>query len=335
MLAQAGEEGILRNEMHDRPRRNVISLAGTSRREEGIGAVEKAYFGSSCSRDCNRPAPLFRQVRRSLHRLHLGVGAAVVVYICVVSLSGCIVLFEHELYGFFSPDPPLTPSDRQRRLSTAELVQAALWQYPYDRVVGVWDRRVSADVIAELWLEGEGGLRRRLFNPYSGADLGNAQPFSLQALGFLRDAHSNLLGGHFGRVANGIGSLVMVLLSVTAALLWLGNLKRSRVLSKRPATDLAERARKLHRRAGVWMIIFAAVWGATGACFAFPSFVHSFVGTAVGGEAIFEGLYALHSGSAGGWFAKTLWAACGLLTTLLAVTGALGLRRRAPKPLVD
>jgi uncharacterized iron-regulated membrane protein len=297
--------------------------------------VEKAYCGNSCSRDANRPGLPFRQVRRSLLRLHLGVGAAVVVYICLVSLSGCVVLFEHELYRFFSPDPALTASDRQQRLSATELVQAALGQYPHDRVVGVWDRKVSADVIAELWLEGDGRLRRRLFNPYSGADLGDAQPFSLQALGFLRDAHTNLLGGHWGRVANGIGSLVMVLLSLSGAFLWLGNLKRSHFLSKRPATDLAERARKLHRRTGAWMIIFAAVWGATGACFAFPSFVHGLVGSSFRGQAIFEGLYAIHSGSAGGWFTKALWAASGLLTSLLAVTGVMGLRRRAPKPLVD
>jgi uncharacterized iron-regulated membrane protein len=297
--------------------------------------VEKAFCGTSCTRDSNRPSPRLRRVRRSLLRLHLGVGAAVVGYICLMSLSGCVVLFEHELYRFFSPDPALISSDPQRRLSAAELMQAALWQYPHDRVVGVWDRKVSADVIAELWLEGEGGLRRRLFNPYSGADLGNAQPFSLQALGFLRDAHTNLLGGHWGRVANGIGSLVMVLLSLSGTFLWVGNLKRSRFLSKRPATDLAERARKLHRRTGVWMIIFAAVWGATGACFAFPSFVHSLVGAAFTDEAIFRGMYAIHSGSAGGWFTKALWAASGLLTSLLAVTGVMGLRRRAPKPLVD
>jgi uncharacterized iron-regulated membrane protein len=264
--------------------------------------VEKAYYG------------IFR---RSLLRLHLGVGAAVVVYICLVSLSGCIVLFEQELYGVFSPDPALTSSDHQRRLSAAELMQAAVWQYPHDRVVGVWDRKVSADVIAELWLEGDGRLRRRLFNPYSGADLGNAQPLSLQALGLVRDAHINLLGGHLGRVANGIGSLLMVLLSLSGAFLWLGNRKRSRFLSRRPATELPERARKLHRRTGVWMIVFAAVWGASGACFAFPSFVPNLVGSSFGGEVILEALYAIHSGSAGGWFTKMLWAASGVLTSLL------------------
>jgi uncharacterized iron-regulated membrane protein len=62
--------------------------------------------------------------------------------------------------------------------------------------------------------------------------------------------------------------------------------------------------------------------------------VHSIVGTPFGGEVIFEGLYAIHSGSAGGWLTKTIWAASGVLTSLLAVTGVMGWRRRAPKPLV-
>jgi uncharacterized iron-regulated membrane protein len=246
-----------------------------------------------------------------------------VVYIFFVSLSGCIVLFEHELYRFLSPDPELTSSDRQRRLSAAELMQAALRQYPHDRVVGVWDRKVSADVIAEVWLQGESGMRQRLLNPYSGADLGNAQPLSLQALGFLRYAHINLLAGDLGLVASGIGSLVMVLLSFSGAVLWLGNLKLSGFPSNRPKVDLAGRASTFHRRTGIYMVVFAALWGATGACFAFPSFVHGIVGTSFGGDVIFGWLYAIHSGSVGGWLTKTVWAASSLVMSLFAVTGVM------------
>ena len=286
----------------------------------------------SRSPDANRPRPFFRQVWRSLFRLHLWLGTAIVAYIFVVSLSGCIVLFEHELYRFFSPDPEVASLGRQR-LSVAELVQAALAQYPHDRVVGVWDRKVSDDVIAELWLEGEGGLQQRLFHPYSGEDVGNARPFSLQALGFVRDAHMNLLSGRLGRVVNGIGSVAIVLLSLSGAILWFG--KRSRFPYGRPTVDLEERARKFHRRAGVWMIIFAAAWGGTGTFFAFPWLVQSLVGTGSTGQAIFEGLYVVHSGAAGGWPTKAIWATSGVLTSLLALTGVMGWRRRAPKLLVD
>jgi sulfite reductase (NADPH) flavoprotein alpha-component len=263
-------------------------------------------------------------------RWHFWLGTAVVPYILFVSLSGCIILFEQDLYRFFSPDPEMTTSDGQR-LSADELIDAALLRYPGDRVVGVWDRKVSADVVAELWLEGPGGMRRRLFHPYTGSDLGNAEPLSLRTLAFLRDAHMNLLAGHRGRIINGVGAFSMVLLSLSGALLWSGRLKRARQHSELPATSLTQRARKFHRRAGAWMIVFAILSGATGACFAFPSLVHGLVGSASGGEAVFDWLYTIHSGSAGGWFTKAIWAASGLLTSLLAVTGAVRWHGRAAR----
>lgn len=279
------------------------------------------------SRCPKHPGPVFWRVSRSLCRLHLWIGTAAIAYILFVSLSGGIVLFEQELYRFLSPDPALASSDRQR-LSVNELMQAASLKYPSDRVVGVWDRKVSAGLIAELWLEGGGELRRRLFDPYSGADLGNAQPFGLRVLAFLRDAHTNLLAGRRGRTVNGIGSLAMVLLSLSGASMWLMGLTRPRPDLDRPAAALTPRALRLHRRAGVWMICFAAVWGGTGACFAFPSFVHKIVAS----EAAFDALYAIHSGAAGGWLTKVIWAASSLLTVLLALTGATAWRRRLLRP---
>jgi uncharacterized iron-regulated membrane protein len=267
-----------------------------------------------------------------LRRLHHWLGAAAVAYVLFVSLSGCIVLFEHELYGFFSPDPEVMKSDGQR-LSADELMRAAVLQYPRDRIVGVWDRRVSADILAELWLEGEGGIRQRLFHPYTGVDLGDAHPFILRVLVLLRDAHMNLLAGRPGRITNGIASLSMVLLSLSGAFLWIRGLKRARAQPERRAPVSTQRTRNIHRRTGVWMLGFVVVWGATGTCLAFPSLVHGIVGSGSGGEAVFEQLYAIHSGAAGGWLTKTVWAASGLLTSLLALTGVMGSRRRAPKPI--
>ena len=66
--------------------------------------MQEAYYGTSCSRDSNRAGLLLRQVRRSLFRLHLGLGTAAAVYICLVSLSGCVVLFEHEILNNTFPD---------------------------------------------------------------------------------------------------------------------------------------------------------------------------------------------------------------------------------------
>jgi uncharacterized iron-regulated membrane protein len=53
--------------------------------------------------DRKRAGLLFRRVSRSLLRLHLWLGTMAVAYILFVSLSGCIILFQHELYRFFPP----------------------------------------------------------------------------------------------------------------------------------------------------------------------------------------------------------------------------------------
>ena len=68
------------------------------------------------------------------------VGATTVLYLSVVCLSGCIVLFERDLYRWLSPDPAVEPVSVSR-LSNAELINITFTRYPEHRVVGVWDKK--------------------------------------------------------------------------------------------------------------------------------------------------------------------------------------------------
>jgi uncharacterized iron-regulated membrane protein len=169
----------------------------------------------------------------------------------------------------------------------------------------VWDKRVSADVIAEIWLDGRDGLDRRLLNPYTGADLGAAQPLGLRLLSMIRQSHTNLVKGRLGQVANGLGSLVLVLLAVSSLLSWMFR-KRER----RPTGDAV---RSLHRRIGLWMLPFAILWGATGLILSAPALL---------GDGAVEWAYALHTGMGGGLLITAVWAVTSLLTSLLLVAGA-------------
>src|SRR4051812_38082385 len=105
--------------------------------------------------------------------LHKWVGAAAALYLCLISLSGCVILFEHEFYRLLSPDPAVETT-KLPRLSTAALTDIAISRYSEERIVAVWDKKVSADIVAEVWLDGRDGLQRRLLHPYTGADLGPA-----------------------------------------------------------------------------------------------------------------------------------------------------------------
>ena len=53
-------------------------------------------------------------LRRSLRRLHFALGAVAMLYILFVSVSGCAIVFEQELYRLLLPDPPIGTSAKLR-----------------------------------------------------------------------------------------------------------------------------------------------------------------------------------------------------------------------------
>ena len=284
-------------------------------------AVDRPASMPPAKRWLLRPIGLW--IRKSSFQLHLWLGAMATAYILFVSATGCAILFEHELYRFFAPDPRVI-SQGAPRLDVDELKRAAHLEYPKGRVVGVWDKLLSTGWVAEIWLEEEDGvLRRRLFDPYAGTDLGNAQPVGLRILAFLRNAHVNLLAGRAGRLVNGIGSLALMMLSLSGGLMWWTGAKSRRSRRRPPASrrqpqNPYRRTWDFHRIAGVWTLVFAVMWGATGACFAFPSLLQG-----VSGESVLRWLYMVHAGSAGGWPTRMIWTVSGLATSFLAITGMM------------
>jgi uncharacterized iron-regulated membrane protein len=245
------------------------------------------------------------------------IGATTVLYLFVVCLSGCVVLFERDLYRLLSPDPAVAPVSVPR-LSGAELINIAFSRYPEHRVVGVWDKKVSADVIAELWLEGRDGLHRRLLDPYTGTDLGAAQPLGLRVLAMIRQSHSNLVTGPLGHVINGLGSLMLMLLAASSLLSWT-------VRGREPRSPpIRLNVQSLHRHIGLWMLPFAILWGATGLILSAPTSL---------GRGTVEWAYALHTGLGGGSLITTVWAACALLTCALLLAGTWAWWRKPAKKL--
>jgi uncharacterized iron-regulated membrane protein len=245
-------------------------------------------------------------VRRWAALSHIWVGAASVLYILVLCLSGCVVLFERDLYRLLSPDPMMEPTAAPR-LSGRQLMNIALTRHPEHTVVGVWDKKVSADMIAEIWLDHQGELHRRLLDPYTGADLGPAQPASLRVLASVRQLHMNIASGTAGRVLNAFASVALVLLATSGLSSWILR-KANTAKSDQPRNNV----QSFHRRAGLWLVPFGALWGVTGLVLSIPSLF---------GDGTVEAAYALHAGVGGGSLTKILWAAAGSLISLLLLAG--------------
>jgi uncharacterized iron-regulated membrane protein len=248
--------------------------------------------------------------RSSWRRAHFWLGVTATIYIVFVGVTGSAIVFEQGLYRFLLPDPPLSATTGAS-LDDGALKSAIAFQFPNSIVIGLWDRRLTDGMAVEVWLDGSNGTLRRLIHPTTGEDLGDAHPVALRLLAFLRRAHIAALAGSSGQIMNATGALMLIALSISG----LAARRHSSAISGRKKSALT-----FHRIAGTIGSFFGILWGVTGACLVFPTTFVGVLGAA--NEPLFDWMYVLHTGSAGGLTTRILWASAGLALVLAAVTGA-------------
>jgi uncharacterized iron-regulated membrane protein len=214
-------------------------------------------------------------------------------------------------------------------LTGDNLATAVAAVYANDTVVEVREpRRPDRPVFVAL--ERNGVRNDRLFDQYAVRDLGSTFPPILRAMEWLVDLHDNLLAGDTGRLINGIGGALFMVLIFTGAWLWwpgMRNVGRSLKLGKPQATRRF--LWQLHSVIGIWSFALLFVWGITAVYFAFPQ---PFEGTIDffddnpndldrPGEPVVLELIKLHFGRYGGLWVRFLYLVLGLLPAVLFVTG--------------
>src|SRR5438128_6533731 len=115
-----------------------------------------------------RPQRLW--IRKAVFQVHLWTGIGVGVYMLVVSMTGSVLVYRNELYFAATPDPIfVTPSGT--RLTAEQLQAAVVRAHPGFSVARVFPvKNPNQPVTVSLRRGGE--TRERLFDPYTGRDLG-------------------------------------------------------------------------------------------------------------------------------------------------------------------
>src|SRR5262249_9618446 len=152
-------------------------------------------------------------LRRSVFQLHLWSGIAIGLYVLLVSVPGSVLVYRNELYRAATPDPiilavsgpPLT--DEQLRAPPTD-------PHPGYVVTGI-SRSRQPNQPASVSLRRGTGVENRLFNPYTGQDLGDAVPLGIWLVSKLMELHDDLLAGRTGRSVNGAAAFLIVLLACT------------------------------------------------------------------------------------------------------------------------
>jgi uncharacterized iron-regulated membrane protein len=170
----------------------------------------------------------------------------------------------------------------------------------------------------------------RLFDPYAVRDLGDAFPPLLRTMEWLVDLHDNLLAGQTGRLLNGIGGALFLVLILTGAWLWwpgTGNVLRSLKVGRPRASRRF--VWQFHSVLGILSFAILLVWAMTAIYFAFPEpfegtidyFDDDLADAVRPGEWVVIEAVQLHFGRFGGLGVRFLWLLLGLIPTVLFATG--------------
>jgi len=159
-----------------------------------------------------------------------------------------------------------------------------------------------------------------------------ALPATAQVLEWLVDLHDNLLGGPTGRMINGLGAALLLVVLLTGVVLWWPGRSRWRqALALAGPVRSLRFARQLHSFAGFWAFTLLLLWALTAVYFAFPEVFEWLIDYADAdpedehrpGELLLYQAVRLHFGRFGGWPVRTLWVVLGLLPAALFITGFL------------
>jgi uncharacterized iron-regulated membrane protein len=151
---------------------------------------------------------------------------------------------------------------------------------------------------------------------------------------WLAALHDDLLSGHTGRLANGIGAILVATLAIAGLVIWWpGRSGWWRRMSLRRGVGGRRFTLDLHNMLGFWLFVFVFVWALGGIYFAFPDVFNALSDAfKVGDEEtassmvvqdILAILARLHFGRAYGLSIKILWGILGLMPCVLCVTGVL------------
>lgn len=204
-------------------------------------------------------------LRRVLFQVHLWTGIAVCLWVVLVCTTGSALVFRADMQQAMFPRlftaVPGAPAD------AATILERVRDAYPGDRIYSLEaPTRERPTAVAYVAPPGQGS-RVVLIDPATASILGQLPEHSL--LSTIGDLHANLLTGRPGRLVNGIGSLLLLVLCATGLVIWWPGMTSWR---RGFTVDFRRNWRRvvwdLHGAVGIWTVAFIAMWAATGVYFA-------------------------------------------------------------------
>ena len=217
-----------------------------------------------------RPVALRPQntaLRKVVFQIHLWTGIAIGLYLLVVCITGAALVFRIHLQR--AAFPHLFVATTGEPADAATVLDRLRNVYPNDRISGIDTPTDLRPTTLAYVVRGE-TLLTILLDPTTGRVLGELPDRSLVRT--IQDLHFDLLGGRTGRIINGAGGGLLLILCMTGLVIWWPGVRtwrRGFVVDVRRSWKRINW--ELHGAVGIWSVCLIAMWAMTGVYFAFPS----------------------------------------------------------------
>lgn len=283
-------------------------------------------------------------LRRAIFQLHMWSGIGIGLYVLLVSVTGSVLVYRNELFRAAIRDPIIVTASGPR-LTDEQLTREATRAYPGYAVTDIGRYR-NPDQAVSVSLESSTDVKARLFNPYTGQDLGDSVPLGIWLVSKLMELHDDLLAGSTGRAINGVGALLIVVLGCTGIIVWWPGITTwRRSLTVHRNVGWRRFTWDLHGMVGFWSFGFILLFALSGAYLGNPQPFQDLAdrlqpptdanaGTRIVDQVLYWLAY-LHFGRINGigipcsgpglcdWTTKLVWAVFGLAPAVMFVTGAV------------
>ena len=209
-------------------------------------------------------------LRKALFQVHLWTGIGAGLYVLLISISGSVVVFRNEVYQA-NDSPIIIVAGVGERMTSEQIGNAAAKAWPGFEVVQIYEYEDNPKRAVELRLEKGTLARNRLFDPYTGADLGSSVPWQITVMSWFEDLHVNLFGGKTGRQINAAGAVLWTALGLSGMMVWWQGIQNwKRGLLVRLKSGWKRINWDLHSSLGFWTLLLTLMWGITGVFAAVP-----------------------------------------------------------------
>ena len=206
-------------------------------------------------------------MRRVLLQVHLWVGLIAGVYVVVIAVTGAALVFRIDLQRVSHPHL-FTAAVAGELAEPVAIMESVARAYPDHRLSGV-DAPTTSRPTYLAYVTSPAGFRTVLIDPVTATVLGELPDRS--AVRTLQQLHYDLLAGPTGRIVNGIGAAMILVLGLSGICVWWpGRAAWWRGFR----IDTTRRGYRLwwevHRAVGIWSVLLILMWALTGLYFAFP-----------------------------------------------------------------